>query len=52
MVDVEIGNFLVNKELDFKVGIGKELVYKDADYVIITISTGYGTEIKTLIHQC
>ena len=41
IIDVEIEDFLVNKNLNFTATTDKELAYKDADFIIIATPTDY-----------
>jgi UDPglucose 6-dehydrogenase len=41
IVDVEIEDFLANKDLNFVATLNKELAYKNADFIIIATPTDY-----------
>ena len=44
IVDVEIENFLANKDLNFTATMNAELAYQDANFVIIATPTDYDVE--------
>jgi len=44
IVDADIEDFLVNKDLDFVATLSKEEAYKNADFVVIATPTDYDTE--------
>jgi UDPglucose 6-dehydrogenase len=43
IADVEIEDFLSNKDLNFVAALSKEAPYKNADYVIVATPTDYDT---------
>ena len=43
IIDAEIEDFLMNKDLNFTATTDKELAYKDADFVIMATPTDYDT---------
>jgi UDPglucose 6-dehydrogenase len=46
IADIEIEDFLKNKELNFTAILDQELAYKYAEYVVIATPTNYDTEIN------
>ena len=44
IIDVEIEDFLANKDLNFTATLDKELAYKNADFVIVATPTDYDTD--------
>ena len=44
IADVEIEDFLINKDLNFKATLDQELAYKVAEYVVIATPTDYDAE--------
>ena len=44
IVDTEIEDFLLNKELDFTATLDKQKAYENADFIVIATPTDYDTE--------
>jgi UDPglucose 6-dehydrogenase len=47
IADIDIDDFLKNKELNFTATLDKEFAYKNAEYVVIATPTDYDSEMNT-----